>query len=58
MSSNDYTTIKLPKELLEQIKKILETNQYGFKTKSEFIKEAIREHLKYYKTTNQQENDQ
>ena len=56
MTNDDYTTIKLPKELIEQIKKIIESNKYGFKTKSEFIKEAIREHLKYYKNANQQEN--
>ena len=55
---NDYTTIKLPKELLEQIENIIDSKKYGFKTKPEFIKEAIREHLKYYKNTNQQENAQ
>ena len=55
---NDYTTIKLPKELLERIDDIIDSKKYGFKTKPEFIKEAIREHLKYYKPVNQQGNDQ
>lgn len=55
MSNEDYTTIKLPNEIIERIKKIVSSNKFGFKSRSEFIKEAIRQELKYYETTNQQE---
>ena len=53
----EYTTIKLPKDLLDKIEKIIQSKKYGFKTKPEFIKEAIRQELKYYET-NQQGNHQ
>jgi metal-responsive CopG/Arc/MetJ family transcriptional regulator len=58
MSNEDYTTIKIPNEIVERIEKIVKTNKFGFKSRSEFIKEAIRQELKYYETTNHQERHQ
>ena len=37
---NEYVTIKLPKILVDEIDKILEKK--GFKSRAEFVKEAIR----------------
>jgi metal-responsive CopG/Arc/MetJ family transcriptional regulator len=54
--NGEYATIKLPIELLEQIEKIIDSNKYGYKTKPEFIKEAIRKHLELYKTFSRSEN--
>lgn len=39
-----YTSVKIPKILSEKITKILDKN--GYRSVSEFIMEAIREHLK------------
>ena len=40
-----YTNIPLPDELAEQIDRLIKTANLGYKTKSEFIKEAVREKL-------------
>ena len=40
-----YTNIPLPDELAEQVDGVIETAELGYKTKSEFVKEAVRERL-------------
>ena len=40
-----YTNIPLPDELAEQIDGVIETAELGYKTKSEFVKDAVRERL-------------
>lgn len=45
MPDEDYRGITLPKELIDEIEKIVKIEQFGYKTNAEFIKEAIREHL-------------
>lgn len=40
-----YTNIPLPDELALQIERVIETAELGYKTKSEFVKEAVREKL-------------
>ena len=40
-----YTNIPLPDELAKQIENVINTAELGYKTKSEFVKEAVRERL-------------
>ena len=40
-----YTNIPLPDELANQIDNVIKTAELGYKTKSEFVKEAVRERL-------------
>lgn len=40
-----YTNIPLPEELARQIDKVITLADFGYKTKSEFVKEAVREKL-------------
>jgi len=40
-----YTNIPLPDELAKQIENVIKTAELGYKTKSEFVKEAVRERL-------------
>ena len=40
-----YTNIPLPDELAKQIDDVIKTADFGYKTKSEFVKEAVRERL-------------
>ncbi len=40
-----YTNIPLPEELAKQIEKVIQEASMGYKTKTEFIKEAVREKL-------------
>jgi len=43
----DYVTLKIPHELAEAIDRII--GKMGFRTRAEFVKEAIRQLLKEYK---------
>jgi len=43
--SDAYITIRIPKELGEQIDRIIREGKAGYKTRAEFVKEAIRQHL-------------
>ena len=40
-----YTNIPLPDELAKQIDGVMNLAEFGYKTKSEFVKEAVREKL-------------
>lgn len=40
-----YINIPLPDELAKQIDELIKKSELGYKTKSEFIKEAVRERL-------------
>ncbi len=40
-----YVNISLPGELAKRIESIINQNKLGYKTKSEFVKEAVREKL-------------
>ncbi len=37
-----YTNISLPKDLAEKIDKIIQKSKKGYKTRSEFVKDAVR----------------
>jgi hypothetical protein len=50
MSSDEYTTVRLPKELMEEIDEIIRHGVRGYKSRAEFIKEAIRKRFEELKT--------
>ena len=37
-NSDDYTTVRLPKELMKEIDQIIKRGTRGYKSRSEFIK--------------------
>jgi metal-responsive CopG/Arc/MetJ family transcriptional regulator len=41
-----YTNIALPDDLVEQIDKIIKNKGWGYKSRAEFVKEAVRKLLK------------
>ncbi|MFH1590899.1 MAG: ribbon-helix-helix domain-containing protein [archaeon] len=45
MARKGYTTIALPNRLIEEIEKIIKQSKYGYISKPEFVKEAVREKL-------------
>lgn len=45
MARKGYTTIALPNVLLDQVDEIIKDGKYGYISKPEFIKEAIREKI-------------
>ena len=44
--SNAYTTLRLPKDLIEKMDKLV--GKFGFKSRAEVAKEAIRHLLQEY----------
>jgi metal-responsive CopG/Arc/MetJ family transcriptional regulator len=49
MVNKDYAGINIPIELAKKIDKIIDSKKYGYKKRAEFVKEAIREKLEYFK---------
>lgn len=45
MSEDGYSTVRLPEELIKEVDKIVADSKWGFKTRAEFVKEAVRQHL-------------
>jgi len=43
---NAYVTIKIPKELADLIDKVIESKRFGYRSRAEFINEAIRQKLR------------
>jgi len=43
-----YRGVNIPEELMQEIEKVLKKKKYGFTSKAEFIKQAIREKLKQF----------
>jgi Arc/MetJ-type ribon-helix-helix transcriptional regulator len=50
-NSDEYTTVRLPKELMEEIDQIIRRGIRGYKSRAEFIKEAIRKRFEELKTS-------
>ena len=46
MPRKGYTTIALPNVLIDQIEEIVKDKKYGYVSKPEFIKEAVREKIR------------
>jgi metal-responsive CopG/Arc/MetJ family transcriptional regulator len=44
----DYPSISIPKELTNEIDRIIKSGKHGYKTRAEFVKDALRQYLKYY----------
>jgi metal-responsive CopG/Arc/MetJ family transcriptional regulator len=40
-----YTSVSIPDSLLNEIDEILKKKYFGYKTRSEFVKEALRFHI-------------
>ncbi len=45
MPYKGYRSVSLPKELLDEVRKIVEDKRYGYRSIAEFIVEAIRKRL-------------
>ena len=48
-SEDEYTTVRLPKELMEVIDNIIKTGVGSYKSRAEFIKEALRRRFEQLK---------
>lgn len=46
MSADEYTTVRIPRELMEEVDRIVRHGLMGYRSRAEFVKEAIRDKLK------------
>jgi hypothetical protein len=44
-NADNYATVRLPKELMQEIDDLIKRRVRGYKSRSEFIKESIRRRL-------------
>jgi len=44
-----YVTVNLPIPLAEEVDKIVKDERNGFRSRNEFVVDAVRKHLIYYK---------
>ena len=47
---DEYTTVRLPKEIMDEIDQIIKRGIRGYKSRAEFIKEAIRKRFEELET--------
>jgi metal-responsive CopG/Arc/MetJ family transcriptional regulator len=52
---DEYTSVRFPKALLKEVDEYLKTSNY-FSSRLEFMKEAVRSHLIYYKEVEEKKN--
>jgi len=45
MNQKRYNTIRLPRELIDEIDKIVSRRFCGYTSRAEFVKEAVRQHI-------------
>ena len=50
--NHDYVSVSLPKTLIDKIDEIIRNRDYGYSSRAEFIKEAIRKHLSKFHSFN------
>ena len=47
--SKDYVTLKIPQELITAIDEIIKKHpELGYRSRAEFVKEAIRNHIRQH----------
>jgi Arc/MetJ-type ribon-helix-helix transcriptional regulator len=49
-NSDEYTTVRLPRELMDEIDQLIKRGIRGYKSRAEFIKEAIRKRFEELQT--------
>ena len=45
MADEDYLSVRLPKELMTEIDRLVSRKAYGFRSRAEFIADAVRRRL-------------
>jgi len=45
MADEDYLSVRLPKELMTEIDRLVSRRAYGFRSRAEFIADAVRRRL-------------
>jgi len=49
-NQDEYTTVRLPKEIMDEIDDIIKRGTRGYKSRAEFVKEAVRKRFEELQT--------
>ena len=48
---DDYVTVRIPRSLAREIDEIVESDTLGYKSRAEFVKEAVRLRIELFRLT-------
>ena len=51
-SQDDYVTVRIPRELADEIDEIISSGTLGYKTRAEMVKEAVRMRIELLRLNN------
>jgi len=57
MPPKKYKTVSLPKKLLKRVEELINKEDWGYRSPTEFVREAIRDKLQYYVELKKKEKD-
>ena len=56
--TSDYMSVSIPKSIIERIDKVVESKGLGYKSRPEFIKDAVRRLFEHYEIPFDVEDDE
>jgi metal-responsive CopG/Arc/MetJ family transcriptional regulator len=56
-NNNDYVTIKIPRELADQIDQIIQSRKLGYRSRAEIVVEALRRRIEQLCVNNEMNNN-
>jgi len=51
-SGDDYVTVRIPRQLADEIDEVIRSGQLGYRTRAEMVKEAIRLRIEILRLNN------
>ena len=56
-NNGDYVTIKIPKELADQIDQIIQSGKLGYRSRAELVTESTRRRIEQLRSNNTMNNN-
>jgi metal-responsive CopG/Arc/MetJ family transcriptional regulator len=57
MKNEDYVTLKIPRALADEIDQMIESRTLGYRSRAEFVSEAIRRRIEQMQSNNSTQNN-
>jgi metal-responsive CopG/Arc/MetJ family transcriptional regulator len=57
MNNEDYVTLKIPRALADEIDQMIESKTLGYRSRAEFVSEAIRRRIEQMQSNNSMRNN-
>jgi metal-responsive CopG/Arc/MetJ family transcriptional regulator len=56
-NNEDYVTLKIPRALADEIDQLIESKTLGYRSRAEFVSEAIRRRMEQVQSNNSTKNN-